>query len=112
LDLQTLYVPVQGNARAKKGEWVSRGVGGRVLGTFRIALEMKMRKIPNKNIKKQKQNKKKECSIYLLLRFGLSSHSVTAKDTACKALPYSLCYGRQVFSRRKEALCHWQSFNV
>jgi hypothetical protein len=26
LDLQTLYAPVQGNARAKKGEWVGRGV--------------------------------------------------------------------------------------
>jgi hypothetical protein len=27
LDLQTLYAPVQGNTRAKKGEWVGRGVG-------------------------------------------------------------------------------------
>jgi hypothetical protein len=27
LDMQTLYAPVQGNARAKKGEWVGRGVG-------------------------------------------------------------------------------------
>jgi hypothetical protein len=27
LDMQILYVPVQGNARAKKGEWVGRGVG-------------------------------------------------------------------------------------
>jgi hypothetical protein len=25
--IQTLYAPVQGNARAKKGEWVGRGVG-------------------------------------------------------------------------------------
>jgi hypothetical protein len=50
VDLQTLYPPVQGNARAKKWEWVSRGVGGRVWGTFGIALEMQMRKIPNKNI--------------------------------------------------------------
>jgi hypothetical protein len=40
LDLQTLYVPVQGNARAKKWEWVGRGVVGRVWGTFGIALEM------------------------------------------------------------------------
>jgi hypothetical protein len=40
LDLQTLYAPVQGNARAKKWEWVGRGVGGRVWGTFGIALEM------------------------------------------------------------------------
>jgi hypothetical protein len=38
LDLQTLYAPVQGNARAKKGEWVGRGVEG--MGTFGIALEM------------------------------------------------------------------------
>jgi hypothetical protein len=30
LDLQTLYAPVQGNARAKKWEWVGRGVGRRV----------------------------------------------------------------------------------
>jgi hypothetical protein len=27
LDTQTLYAPVQGNARAKRGEWVGRGVG-------------------------------------------------------------------------------------
>jgi hypothetical protein len=27
LDLQTLYAPVQGNARAKKWEWVGRGAG-------------------------------------------------------------------------------------
>jgi hypothetical protein len=39
--MQTLYAPVQGNARAKKWEWVVRGVGGgRVWGTFGIALEM------------------------------------------------------------------------
>jgi hypothetical protein len=31
---------VQGNARAKKWEWVGRGVVGRVWGTFGIALEM------------------------------------------------------------------------
>jgi hypothetical protein len=40
LDLQTLYTPVQGNARAKKGEWVGRGVGEGLWGTFGIALEM------------------------------------------------------------------------
>jgi hypothetical protein len=41
LVLQTLYASVQGNARAKKWEWVGRGVrGGRVWGTFGIALEM------------------------------------------------------------------------
>jgi hypothetical protein len=27
MDLQTLYAPVQGNARAKKWEWVGRGLG-------------------------------------------------------------------------------------
>jgi hypothetical protein len=41
LDRQTLYAPVQENARAKKWEWVGREVeGGRVWGTFGIALEM------------------------------------------------------------------------
>jgi hypothetical protein len=39
LDRQTLYAPVQGNIRAKKWEWVGRGVGV-VWGTFGIALEM------------------------------------------------------------------------
>jgi hypothetical protein len=35
LDLQTLYAPVQGNARAKKWEWVGRGVGwGEGMGEF------------------------------------------------------------------------------
>jgi hypothetical protein len=38
--MQTLYAPVQGNARAKKWEWVGRGVEGRVWRTFGIALEM------------------------------------------------------------------------
>jgi hypothetical protein len=33
--LQTLYAPVQGNARAKKWEWVGRGVGwGEGIGNF------------------------------------------------------------------------------
>jgi hypothetical protein len=38
--MQTLYAPVQGNARAKKWEWVDRGVEGRAWGTFRIAFEI------------------------------------------------------------------------
>jgi hypothetical protein len=46
LILQTLYASVQGNARAKKWEWVGRGVGGG-WGTFGIALKMEMKKIPN-----------------------------------------------------------------
>jgi hypothetical protein len=29
-----VYAPVQGNARAKKWEWVGRGVGGRAWGDF------------------------------------------------------------------------------
>jgi hypothetical protein len=40
IGLHTLYASVQGNVRAKKWEWVGRGVGGRVWGTFGIALEM------------------------------------------------------------------------
>jgi hypothetical protein len=48
LDTQTLYAPVQGNARAKKWEWVGREVGwGRVWGTFGIAFSMYLRKICN-----------------------------------------------------------------
>jgi hypothetical protein len=47
LVVHTLYASVQGNAKAKKWEWVGRGVGGRIWGTFGIALEMQMRKIPN-----------------------------------------------------------------
>jgi hypothetical protein len=55
LDMQTLYATVQGNTRAKKWEWVGRGVGGRVWGTFGIALEMYLRKILNKNIFKKRK---------------------------------------------------------
>ena len=32
--MQTLYASVQGNARAKKWEWVGRGVGGEGMGDF------------------------------------------------------------------------------
>jgi hypothetical protein len=39
LVLQTLYASVQGNARAKKWEWVGRGAE-KVWGTFGIAFEM------------------------------------------------------------------------
>jgi hypothetical protein len=39
LVLQTLYAPVQGNARAKKWEWVSRGAGrGEGIGDFQVSL--------------------------------------------------------------------------
>jgi hypothetical protein len=37
---QTLYASVRGNTRAMKWEWVGRGVGGGVWGTFGIALGM------------------------------------------------------------------------
>jgi hypothetical protein len=32
--MQTLYAPIQGNARAKKLEWVVRGVRGEGTGAF------------------------------------------------------------------------------
>jgi hypothetical protein len=38
--LANFICPLQKNARAKKGEWVGRGLGGWVWGTFGIALEM------------------------------------------------------------------------
>jgi hypothetical protein len=38
--LANLYAPVQGNPRANKGEWVGRGLGGWVWGTFGLALKM------------------------------------------------------------------------
>jgi hypothetical protein len=53
--LQTLYASVQGNARAKKREWVDRGAwrGGSVYVTFGIAFEMYIKKISiKKSIKK------------------------------------------------------------
>jgi hypothetical protein len=40
LVLQTLYASVQGNSMAKKWEWVGRGVGRGIWGTFEIAFEM------------------------------------------------------------------------
>jgi hypothetical protein len=58
--MQTLYTPVQGNARAKNWEWVVRGMGERVWGTFWIALEMEMSKIPNLKRRRTKIIKNKE----------------------------------------------------
>ena len=40
LVMQTLYASVRGNARVKRWEWVSGGVGMGGCGTFGIALEM------------------------------------------------------------------------
>jgi hypothetical protein len=37
--MQTLYAPVQGNARAKKWEWVGRGTGqGEDIGNFQDSI--------------------------------------------------------------------------
>ena len=48
--MQTLYAPIQGNARAKKQEWVGRGAGWREgIGNFGIAFEMYIKKLSNKN---------------------------------------------------------------
>jgi hypothetical protein len=39
LVLQTLYAPVQGNARAKKWEWVGRGAGQEEgIGNFQVSI--------------------------------------------------------------------------
>jgi hypothetical protein len=40
IGLANFICPVQGNTRAKMWEWVGREMGGRVWGTFGIALEM------------------------------------------------------------------------
>jgi hypothetical protein len=39
IGLANFICPLQGNARAKMGEWVGRILGGWVWGTFGIALE-------------------------------------------------------------------------
>jgi hypothetical protein len=44
LVFQTLYAPVQGNARAKKWEWVGRGAGQRE-GIGNLAFEIYIKKI-------------------------------------------------------------------
>ena len=52
LGLANIICPVQGNARAKKWEWVGREAGGgEGIGTFSIAFEMDIKKISNKKIK-------------------------------------------------------------
>ena len=51
--MQTLYASVQGNARAKKWEWVGKGVGGG-MGDFWDSIGNVNEKITNKNIKKEK----------------------------------------------------------
>jgi hypothetical protein len=51
LVLQRSYAPVQGNARARKQEWMGWGAGrGKGMGDLGIAFEMQMRKIYNKKI--------------------------------------------------------------
>jgi hypothetical protein len=47
--LRRSYASLQGNNRARNQEWVSCGSGqGEGIGTFRIAFEMSMKKISNK----------------------------------------------------------------
>jgi hypothetical protein len=46
----------RGTPGPKKWEWVGREVGGRVWGTFGIALEMYLRKIRNKKYIKKKRS--------------------------------------------------------
>ena len=53
--MQTLYAPVQGNARAKKQEWVGRGAGWG--GTLGITFEMYIKEISNKKRKKEKRKR-------------------------------------------------------
>jgi hypothetical protein len=50
IGLANFICPSTGELQGKKWEWVSRGVGRRVWGTFGIALEMLLRKIRNKKI--------------------------------------------------------------
>ena len=38
LVLQSLYAPAQGDAMAKKWEWVGRGAGGEGIGNFRDSI--------------------------------------------------------------------------
>jgi hypothetical protein len=37
--MQTLYAPVKGSPRAKKGEWVGRGLGWVGMGDFWDSIE-------------------------------------------------------------------------
>jgi hypothetical protein len=64
--MQTLYAPVQGNARAKKGEWVGREVGGEGMGDIWDSIGNVMRKIPNKNIFKKGKKEKKETQFHIV----------------------------------------------
>jgi hypothetical protein len=45
--LQTLYVPVQGNARAKMWEWGDRVAGGEGMGDFWDSIGNVNEEIPN-----------------------------------------------------------------
>jgi DnaJ-domain-containing protein 1 len=55
--VQTLYASVQGNARAKKWEWVGRGVGGELVGDFWDSIG-NVNEI-NTQLKKKKKERKK-----------------------------------------------------
>jgi hypothetical protein len=58
LFMQTLYAPVQGNARAKKWEWVGRGVGGGACGEI-LGYIGNVNEI-NTQLKKRKKKKEKK----------------------------------------------------
>jgi hypothetical protein len=65
LDLQTLYAPVQGNTRAKKGQWVGRGLGGVGMGDLWDSIENVNEE--NNLIKKNTKTKKNNCSTSLVI---------------------------------------------
>jgi hypothetical protein len=55
--LQTLYAPVQGNARAKKQEWVGRGAGlGEGIGNFQDSIR-NLKYIKRKYLIKKRKRK-------------------------------------------------------
>jgi hypothetical protein len=58
LDRQTLYAPVQENARAKKWEWVGRGVEGEGVGDFWDSIGNVIEENTQKKRKKEKEKKK------------------------------------------------------
>jgi hypothetical protein len=69
--LQTLYVPVQGNARAKKGEWVGRGLGGG-MADFWDSIENVNEE---KKLKKKKEKRKTEWILWKISLIHSTSHT-------------------------------------
>jgi hypothetical protein len=79
LDTQTLYAPVQGNARAKKWEWVGRGLGGEGMGDFWDSI---LNVIEENNVIIKNINKKKENPNLLLISVESNSGHST-KERLC-----------------------------